>query len=48
MEMEAPQFDRGQTEGMCGNFDGIKDNDFDLGGDGQPHVDQTAFGESWR
>jgi len=24
--MEAPQFDRGQTEGMCGNFDGNADN----------------------
>ena len=48
MEMEAPQFDKGQTEGMCGNFDGVRDNDFNLGGDGRPHADETAFGESWR
>lgn len=46
--MEAPKFDKGQTEGMCGNFDGDQNNDFDLGGDKKPHGDADSFGESWR
>ena len=47
--MEAPKFDAGKTEGMCGNFNGKKDDDFNLGGDQKPHGnDGDAFGESWR
>ncbi|XP_022787242.1 von Willebrand factor D and EGF domain-containing protein-like [Stylophora pistillata] len=48
VEMEAPQFDEGKTLGMCGNFDGDPNNDFEQGGDKQSYGDADSFGESWR
>ena len=44
--MEAPKSDETKTEGMCGNYDGIPDNDFKNGQ--TTFSDQDAFGESWR
>ncbi|KAJ7392894.1 hypothetical protein OS493_008131, partial [Desmophyllum pertusum] len=48
VEMEAPKFDAGDTEGMCGNFNGKGYDDFKLGGDQQSHETADSFGESWR
>ena len=48
--MQAPKSDTSKTEGMCGNFDGNANNEFEFGGpDGdQNTADQNSFGESWR
>ena len=48
VELEAPKFDVGKTEGMCGNFDNNRSNDFDQGGDKQQNHTDDSFGESWR
>ena len=48
VKMEAPKSDETRTEGMCGNFDGQKDNEFSFGGDGRSHSSADDFGESWR
>jgi len=44
--MEAPRSDKTKTEGMCGNYDGDKDNDLKSGE--KTYTDPDAFGESWR
>ena len=46
--MQAPKSDKTKTEGMCGNYDGIKDNEFNFGGDKNSYTDPDSFGESWR
>ena len=50
VEVQAPKSDKTKTEGMCGNFDGDPNNEFEFGGpDGdQKTADQNSFGESWR
>ena len=48
VKMEAPKSDGTKTEGMCGNFDGEPDNDFEFGGNGKSHSNADDFGESWR
>ena len=48
MKMEAPKSDGTKTEGMCGNFDGEPDNEFEFGGNGKSHSNADDFGESWR
>ena len=48
VELEAPKFDVGKTEGMCGNFDNNPSNDFDHGGDKKQYCTDDSFGESWR
>ena len=39
VEMKAPSSDAGNTEGMCGNFNGIgtREDEFSKGGDGTSH-----------
>ena len=48
VKMEAPKSDGAKTEGMCRNFDGKPDNEFEFGGNGEPHSNADSFGESWR
>ena len=49
--MKAPSSDAGNTEGMCGNFNGIgtREDEFSKGGDGTSHgANEVSFGDSWR
>ncbi len=50
VHMEAPSSDAGETEGMCGNFNGNgnTDDEFQKGGDGNSYTDGFLFGDSWR
>lgn len=51
VEMIAPSSNEGNTQGMCGNFNGIgiREHEFREGGDGNSHgTDEVSFGDSWR
>ena len=49
--MKAPSSDAGNTEGMCGNFNGIStmEDELSKGRDGTFHgTNVVSFGDSWR
>ena len=49
--MKAPSSDAGNTEGMCGNFNGFgtMEDELSKGRDGTSHgTNVVSFGDSWR
>jgi hypothetical protein len=48
MFLDAPGGDAANTAGLCGDFNGNPNDDFNKGGDKQAHGNPTSFGNSWR
>lgn len=48
VHLRAPGDDAENTAGLCGDFNGEKNDEFRKGGDKQAHADPVSFAKSWR